>query len=1093
MDKYWSKGDLLRFDEIEGEFSICKILGTGASCVVYLTEYRDSHGNVLNCLLKEYNPRQLEVYRDESGWIEETEDDELFRAGLRRFEEGYRRQLEIRKIDSLTNVSTNIQGIYKKYGTEYIAMPCFTGNTYDDMEEDNLHSLFKRMGAIVKVIGQYHEKGFLHLDIKPGNIWILPETEEFVMLFDFDSVMRKEEVKDSHVVSSTLEWAAPEQLIPGRKNEICEATDIFALGEMIFYKLFRRHSGAGERQKDSVYDFEELKASHSNLDPAIWRKLAGLFRECLCEDISARISDASAVAAVIGELAELSSPRRHSIKTFFPTALNFFVGREDELKAMKNILAQENLLMLSGMGGIGKSELAKQYYFRNRDLYDVVIFAHQTKGLYSLFLDDQVFCITNMSPFKEEKETEEQYYRRKMKLFRDICNENVLVILDNIDEHYTDSKDMEVLNTLLSLPCKKIITTRLADWEYKSIEILPLEKEEELLQIFEHWCSLENEKERACAGEIIRLYAGYTLAIELIAKTITAGFMTPSEFWQQMQKKDTIWTKQRVRLFKDNDVKSDAGIKLISEVFSLGFLSEEHIKYLGIISLFGTGNLEVKLLREWITDFDSDILWELVNQGWIIRELNTTVKMHPVIVDVMRYKGCDTPELLVDLINNINTFVLEQWDKYCSVDESGTFTTGDYRKIVGAVGGLHATIRTQKKALEGLPELFHDLRKHVVMEDAEAKVEAICEKALSRIYGSNIPANIYVRYLEEMESIRRNKYGSILLIVHRVMETCRDGKGSVIVRGTWGNSLVVWLLGLSWSNPLSSDWRNSTYELPFGEIERLWGEGHVELNVAEESIEDICRAMESLEEVGEVRIESSRREKFLYLCPRGEIFRKYVREDDKLRLRDMWLYPVDFTEITLCPDEELSKLKELGITNDDIGRVDFSNQEIIKEMFAELPVEISMQLMYSEYSVSHEKIKEEITKCHSLLEVCPKNTLLDYVNAYGMLHGSHVWEHNQEELVRDGRRAWKDCFFYREDVYDYLLARGVEEERAFKIMNTVRKGMLRHAKFAYLLEGLDIPKDVVGIWKEIRYLFPVSHAVSYSIVRYMSLLHKKSE
>ena len=72
------------------------------------------------------------------------------------------------------------------------------------------------------------------------------------MLFDFDSVMRKEDIKTGSVVSSTFEWAAPEQLIPGRKNEICEATDIFAIGEMIFYKIFRRHSAVSERQKESV-------------------------------------------------------------------------------------------------------------------------------------------------------------------------------------------------------------------------------------------------------------------------------------------------------------------------------------------------------------------------------------------------------------------------------------------------------------------------------------------------------------------------------------------------------------------------------------------------------------------------------------------------------------------------------------------------------------------------------------------------------------------------------------------------------------------------------------------------------------------------
>ena len=44
-------------------------------------------------------------------------------------------------------------------------------------------------------IQKYHENGYLHLDIKPNNIFIFPETAQHIQLFDFDSVITIEELK----------------------------------------------------------------------------------------------------------------------------------------------------------------------------------------------------------------------------------------------------------------------------------------------------------------------------------------------------------------------------------------------------------------------------------------------------------------------------------------------------------------------------------------------------------------------------------------------------------------------------------------------------------------------------------------------------------------------------------------------------------------------------------------------------------------------------------------------------------------------------------------------------------------------------------
>lgn len=68
----------------------------------------------------------------------------------------------------------------------------------------------------------------LHLDIKPENVLLIPETKEQMVLFDFDSMVRKEKIQtqpNGWTFSVSDGYAAPE-LVRGKCSKICEATDV---------------------------------------------------------------------------------------------------------------------------------------------------------------------------------------------------------------------------------------------------------------------------------------------------------------------------------------------------------------------------------------------------------------------------------------------------------------------------------------------------------------------------------------------------------------------------------------------------------------------------------------------------------------------------------------------------------------------------------------------------------------------------------------------------------------------------------------------------------------------------------------------------
>ena len=63
-----------------------------------------------------------------------------------------------------------------------------------------------------KAVKNHHDNGYLHLDIKPGNFLVIPETRQLVKLFDLDTVIPKKEVATAKCIPYSENWAAPEQL-----------------------------------------------------------------------------------------------------------------------------------------------------------------------------------------------------------------------------------------------------------------------------------------------------------------------------------------------------------------------------------------------------------------------------------------------------------------------------------------------------------------------------------------------------------------------------------------------------------------------------------------------------------------------------------------------------------------------------------------------------------------------------------------------------------------------------------------------------------------------------------------------------------------
>ena len=106
------------------------------------------------------------------------------------------------------------------------------------------------------------------------------------------------------------------------------------------------------------------------------------------------------------------------------------------------------------------------------------------------------------------------------------------------------------------------------------------------------------------------------------------------------------------------------------------------------------------------------------------------------------------------------------------------------------------------------------------------------------------------------------------------------------------------------------------------------------------------------------------------------------------------------------------------------------------------------------------------------------------VRLSGFSHGTDVWIGNAKDLILSGKASVDETIGCRDDIMLFLISKGMDDRRAFKISESVRKGyglpdgaedeMTRHG----------IPGWYIDSCKKIKYLFPKAHAVAYVMMAF---------
>jgi len=633
---------ILKQDNKTNRFFVDTLLGQGASCVAYKVTYDEAADIKHSGVLKEYCPSYLEKYgevRNSDGSLNiPNEISEQFAEELNKFKNTYRDiNGYIVSNPEAANYNPVQLGLYEGNNTLYTLASCDYGQSYDKLSDKNLKSLLNLILSVTKGVEQYHKAGFLHLDIKPENIFILDDVTDLVKLFDYDSLIFIDDIRARKVKSIPCPgvYYVPE-LNQRNFRSIGISTDIFEIGAMLFLRLFGRPPEPKDTAHNAEYEFEK-SALLKGISPKVLFEIEMLFKHTLQTSALKRYQTTVELKQQLDKIISLvdsKKPYLLDMPKWQPT--ENYVGRGIEIAEIHRRLQSDGYVFVKGIGGLGKSELAKIYAKEYADNYHTVIFCKYTDSLTGLVASLPIQGINT-----DDYNDFDKLVKDKNLALHD-CDAHTLIVVDNFNVTY--DKFIREFLPAGNDGFKVIFTTRCTQaaeyYESKTYE-LPKLSFENCERLFNSKANLTQREQDDTVPRIITAVDRNTLVLVLLASAIKRTHMSVLEALDRLenQQLDAIAPK----IFHEYDYDTDeteAYNKLLSHlytVFSISGLSEAEKEVLKDMTLISGEGI---LLDEFVEFCKSSAVNQntvegLVDQSWLFFSNENVVTMHPTVSDLI--------------------------------------------------------------------------------------------------------------------------------------------------------------------------------------------------------------------------------------------------------------------------------------------------------------------------------------------------------------------------------------------------------------------------------------------------------------------------
>jgi tetratricopeptide (TPR) repeat protein len=343
----------------------------------------------------------------------------------------------------------------------------------------------------------------------------------------------------------------------------------------------------------------------------------------------------------------LSSPK--------PIAKKIF-GRDKVIDDIAEKLKDDHVLFLQGVGGIGKTEIGKNFIKKHSDNYDIVIWGTYTDSLASLLISNTFEFepkISRKTLPDGSKETDNAFAMRKLQKIKSFSNERTLIVIDNFD-----TLEDDLLPELIDGRYHILCTTRCDYSEfYPSIQIQEL-NDIALKELFYHYYGdIVSDENDALLLELFKLLGRHTYTIELVAKQMANSGETVGEFIESLKKQGLSSLNERVRT---NGSFVDIGYNTILNLFRIFSLNEEEKKILAYLSLMPLTGISKSDLKRWAGLRSLQKTNELIQRSLIQETENKKITLHPIIKDIIAHEyppeKTSAKEFFLNILKDVSDF-----------------------------------------------------------------------------------------------------------------------------------------------------------------------------------------------------------------------------------------------------------------------------------------------------------------------------------------------------------------------------------------------------------------------------------------------------
>ena len=310
-----------------------------------------------------------------------------------------------------------------------------------------------------------------------------------------------------------------------------------------------------------------------------------------------------------------------------------FVGRAGELSQIRRQLASGvKPIVLSGLGGMGKTELAVRF---GREYGDGAVYFIRFETSFTATVTSMFSGIYPRPEADQPLPGDEEQYRTVLSLL-ERCGEEDILIIDNVD---ADGGSLDALmkdpawQALRSMKLRLILTTRFDRDRAVAVGSMP---HGTLYEIFRtHGVSIEEAHMKA----LIDAVRGHTLTIDLMARTLNGkGWrrVTP-ELLLKAIRDNTLPSEKYRKIASDYSQSPDQAqiYQHLSVVFDLAGIPEDGRTVLRCATLLPTDGMSGESFGGALTEAQQDALDALLDHGWLTAEDNL-LTIHPVIRLVCR-------------------------------------------------------------------------------------------------------------------------------------------------------------------------------------------------------------------------------------------------------------------------------------------------------------------------------------------------------------------------------------------------------------------------------------------------------------------------